>query len=245
MQPMKTTHTAIVGAAMVAVLVVALIAASETPSFVSKNVKAHIKSLATLWPPASEQSARIAEQVTSSTLIVLLSGLSFPVDPLHETVLIGRARVDDMIIQLELEPAKAMPTVSGSPPKLTEHAIGEDELYHVKVTLIDPRSNTRISHTSVVFQAVNEDNGRKVEAKLQPMWSRSGLHYALNSGLAGDGVYESKIIVGVPRFARDPRDQDRWVRPVTAKFDFRLAGAKLSEVAKVMERAGTEAGDDR
>ncbi len=230
---MKTTHSTIVGAASVVVLVVALTTALETPGFVTTNMKAH--NLATLWPPASEQSARFAQQVTSSTSIALLSGLSFPVDPAVAAVLIGRAHVDDMIIQLELEPAKAMPTVSGSPPILTEHAIGEDELYHVKVTLVDPRSNTRISDSTVVFRAVNVENGRNVEAELQPMWDRGGLHYAFNTGLAGDGVYESKIIVGVPRFARDPRDQDLWVRPVTAKFLFSLASAKLTEVAKAME----------
>jgi hypothetical protein len=67
------------------------------------------------------------------------------------------------------------------------------------------------------------------------MWGRSGLHYAVNSGLAGDGDYESKIIVDIPRFARDPRDRDLWVRPVTAKFLFSLASAKLTEVAKTME----------
>jgi uncharacterized protein involved in high-affinity Fe2+ transport len=144
-------------------------------------------------------------------------------------------RVEDMIIQLELEPAKGMPAVTGSPPKVTEHDVGEGELYHVKVTPIDPRTKTRIPYTSVTFQAVNKDNGRDVETELQPMWDRSGLHYAFNSGLAGDGDYESKVIIGVPTFARDPDYRERWLQPVAAKFHFTLAAGKLAEGSEVTE----------
>jgi len=144
-------------------------------------------------------------------------------------------RVEDMVIQLELEPAKAMPTVTGSPPKVTKHDVGEGELYHVKVIPIDPRSKKRIPYTSVIFQAFNKDNGREVKAELQPMWNHNGLHYAFNSGLGGDGAYESKVIVGVPTFARDPNDPDRWMQPVVAKFHFSLAGGKLTEMSEIME----------
>jgi hypothetical protein len=140
-----------------------------------------------------------------------------------------------MVIQLELEPAKAMPTVTGSPPKVTKHDVGEGELYHVKVIPIDPRSKKRIPYTSVIFQAFNKDNGREVKAELQPMWNHNGLHYAFNSGLGGDGAYESKVIVGVPTFARDPNDPDRWMQPVVAKFHFSLAGGKLIEMSEIME----------
>ncbi len=114
---------------------------------------------------------------------------------------------------------------------LSAMAIGAEALYHVKVTPIDPRSNARIPYTSVTFQAVNKDNGRDIEAELQPMWNRSGLHYAFNTGLSGDGVYQSKVIVGVPTFDRDPNYQDRWLQPVAAKFHFTLAGGRLTEVS--------------
>jgi uncharacterized protein involved in high-affinity Fe2+ transport len=87
----------------------------------------------------------------------------------------------------------------------------------------------------VTFQAVNKHNGRDVQAELQPMWNRSGLHYASNTGLAGDGAYESKVIVGVPTFARDPNYQERWLQPVAAKFHFSLTGGKLTEVSEIME----------
>ena len=137
-----------------------------------------------------------------------------------------------MIIQLELEPAAAISKVTGSPQESSEQAIGIGELYHVKVTPIDPRSKARIPYSKVTFEAVNKDNGRKIEGELQPMWDRGGLHYAFNSGLAGDGVYDSKVIVGVPTFARHPRYENLWMQPVAAKFHFRLAGATLSEVSE-------------
>jgi hypothetical protein len=227
---MKTAHTAAVAVA----LVMALFVAWKAPGFVIESPKAQATDLATPRASRFEQDSRSVPRVTSLTSTALISRFASPADPLSETVLIGRTRVEDMIIQLELEPAKAM-AAAGSPAELTEQGVGEGELYHVKVTPIDPRSNARIPYTSVTFQAFNKDNGREVEAELQPMWSRRGLHYAFNSGLAGDGVYESKVIVGVPTFARDPKYQDRWMQPVAAKFHFTLAGGKLTEGSEVME----------
>ena len=209
---MKTAHTA----AVAAVLVMALFVAWKAPGFVIESPKAEAKHLANPHSPAPEQNRRLVPRITSLTSTALISRFSSPADPLRETVLIGRTRVEDMIIQLELEPAKAMPAATGSPAELTEQGVGEGELYHVKVMPIDPRSNARIPYTTVTFQAFNKDNGREVEAEAQPMWNRSGLHYAFNSGLAGDGVHESKVIVGVPAFARDPIYQDRWMQPVAA-----------------------------
>lgn len=175
------------------------------------------------------------------------------VDATQKTVLIGRTLVGDMIIQLELEPARAMwmaMTASiqlemdqskgtwvllATPPKWSEHSVQEGELYHVAVKPIDPQSKTRIPYATVKFEALNRDNGRRVEGQLHPMWSGSGLHYALNSGLAGDGAYEATVSVGVPTFARDPKKKDRWMRAARAKFHFKLAGGKLTEVSQPME----------
>jgi uncharacterized protein involved in high-affinity Fe2+ transport len=228
---MKTAHAATVAAALIA----ALVAAWKAPGFDTESPKAQAKHMAAPQSPASEQNRKFVPRVTSLTSTALISRFSSPADPLSETVLIGRTRVEDMVIQLELEPGKAMPTVAGSPATLSDQGVGEDALYHVKVTPIDPRSKTRIPYTSVTFQAVNKDNGREVKGELQPMWNRSGLHYAFNSGLAGDGVYDSKVIVGVPTFAREPKYQDRWLQPVAAKFHFTLAGGKLTEGSEVME----------
>ena len=228
---MKTAHTAAVAAA----LAMALFVAWKAPGFVIEIPKAQATDLTTPRASRFEQDSRSVPRVTSLTSTALISRLASPADPLSETVLIGRTRVEDMIIQLELEPAKAMPAAAGSPAELTEQGVGEGDLYHVKVTTIDSRSNARIPYTSVTFQAFNKDNGREVAAEAQPMWNRSGLHYAFNSGLAGDGVYESKVIIGVPTFARDPKDRDRWMQPVAAKFHFTLAGGKLTEGSEVME----------
>ncbi len=224
---MKNVHIS----AVALTLAGALFITSKVPGFIIENLEAQANDLAALHPPVSEETVGFVPRVTSLTSTALISRFSSSADPQREMVLVGRTRFEDMVIQLELEPAKAMPTVKGSPPIVTEHDVGQDELYHIKVTPIDPRSMTRIPYSSVAFQAFNKDNGREVKAELQPMWSRSGLHYAFNSGLGGDGVYESKVIVGVPTFARDPNDPDRWMQPVAVKFHFRLVGGKLTEVS--------------
>ena len=228
---MKTAKKVTVAAALAAALLVAW----KAPGFIIESPRAQTKDLTAPRSATSEQAGKFIPRVTSRTSTALISRLSSSADSPPKTLLIGRTRVEDMIIQLELEPARAMSTVTGSPPKLVEHGVGEDELYHVMVTLIDPRSNTRIPYASVLFQAVNKDDVREVKAELQPMWSRTGLHYATNSGLAGDGVYDSKVIVGVPTFVRDPKDPDRWMQPVAAKFQFELIGAQLSEGLKPMD----------
>ena len=173
-----------------------------------------------------------------------------PLDPGQETVLVGRSLIKDMIIQLELEPAKPMRMAStatvqlelnGSsgkwevlttPASWGEHAVREGELYHVEVKPIDPQSKTRIPYAHITFQALNMDNKKEVHGNLHPMWGGSGLHYALNSGLAGDGFYLAKVTVGVPTFARSTQDGLRWMEPRTAKFHFKLVGGKLTEVSE-------------
>ena len=119
-----------------------------------------------------------------------------------------------------------------TPAKWAEHAIEKGELYHVEVKPIDPRSKTRIPYAEIKFKAVNKDTGKSVEDRLHPMWGGSGLHYAFNSGLAGDGTYEATVTVGVPTFARDIKDSGRWMQPATAKFHFKLLDGKLIEVSK-------------
>jgi hypothetical protein len=161
--------------------------------------------------------------------------LSAAEDATQKTVLIGRNLAGAMIVQLELEPAKGMWMKMGNPLKWTEHLVGPGELFHVEVKPIDPKSKTRISYAAVKFAAVNRDNGQKVEGKLHPMWGGSGLHYAMNSGLAGDGAYEATVTVDVPTFARDPKDKDRWMQPISTKFHFRLADGKLTEVSEPMD----------
>jgi hypothetical protein len=187
----------------------------------------------------------------------MVKALATPVDPGEQTVLIGRTLAEDMIIQLELEPAKGMwmaMTASiqlkmdqskgvwmllATPPMWSEQAVEKGDLYHVEVKPIDPTSKTRIPYAEVKFEALNRDNGRKVEGLLHPMWGGSGLHYAFNSGLAGDGVYEATVIVSVPTFARDIKESGRWMEPTSARFHFRLAEGKLTEVSEATAKTAS------
>jgi hypothetical protein len=165
----------------------------------------------------------------------LVKVLESAMDPTQETILVGRRPAGDMIIQFELEPAKAMWMAMGEPTQWTEHAPAPGEVYHVEVKPVDPHSNTRISYASVTFAAVNRDTGERVEGALHPMWGGSGLHYAMNSALAGDGTYEAVVTVGVPTFGRDSRNVELWREPTSAAFHFRLADGKLVEVSEPID----------
>lgn len=158
--------------------------------------------------------------------------LSVVEDDTRKTVRIGRNFVDNMIVIFELEPAKAMWMGTGTPPKWRERWVREGELFYVAVKPVDPKSRTRISYAEVKFSAVNRDNKGKVSGTLNPMWSDSGLHYSYKSALAGDGIYAVTITVGVPGFVRAPADTARWMKPVTSKFHFKLAGGKVTEVSE-------------
>jgi len=161
--------------------------------------------------------------------------LAAPADATRQTVLIGRALINnDMIIMFELEPAKPMWMQMGG--KWMEHAVGPGQQFHVEVKPIDPVSKTRISNADVKFEATNKSNGKTISADLHPMWGGSGLHYAVNDALAGDGVYEARITVAPPTFARDTRNKGLWMKPAQGSFHFKLVGGKLVEV--------TEPGDE-
>ena len=161
-----------------------------------------------------------------------VKALSPAEDATQKTVLIGRNVAADMVVIFELEPAKGMWMAMGNPPKWMEHPVGKGELFHVEVKPVDPKSKTRISYADVKFSAVNRDNKKKMSGTLHPMWGGSGLHYAVNSPLAGDGAYEATITVGVPAFSRASADKGMWMKPVTTKFHFKLAGGKLIEVTE-------------
>ena len=161
--------------------------------------------------------------------------LSAVEDATQKTVLIGRNLADNMIVVFELEAAKAMRMQMGDPLKWSEHPVGKGEIYHVEVKPVDPKSGTRISYAEVKFSAVNRDNKKEVAGTLHPMWGGSGLHYAANSPLAGDGTYETTITVGVPAFGRASADKDMWMKPVITKFHFKLTGGKVVEVSEPAE----------
>ncbi len=172
--------------------------------------------------PAAAQSAEPKVKV-----------LATPVDAskAEHGVLVGRASAGGMLIQMELERAKGMWMLMGNPAKWQEHSVLPGELYHVEAKPIDPKSKTRIPGAELTFAAINKDTGKKVKCSLHSMWGGSGLHYACNNGLAGDGTYEATVTVGVPTFVRG-MDDKRWMEPATGKFHFKLAKGKLTEVSE-------------
>lgn len=82
------------------------------------------------------------------------------------------------------------------------------------------------------FSAINKDNRKKVEGELLPMWGGSGLRYTMNSALAGNGVYEAHITVGVPALGRASSDKELWNKPAAATFHFKLKDDQLVEVTE-------------
>lgn len=161
--------------------------------------------------------------------------LSVAEDPTQKTVLIGRNAVDNMLVTFELEPAKSMWMQMSK--KWTEHPVSKGELYHVEVKPVDPKSLTRIPYAEVTFSALNRDNKKRVSGTLHPMWGGSGLHYAANSPLAGDGTYETTITVGTPAFGRASADKDLWAKSVTTSFHFKLKSGRVVEVSEPVAEA--------
>lgn len=158
--------------------------------------------------------------------------LAAPEDPRQKTILVGRSEVAGVIIQFEIEPATTMLMPMGTPPKLIEHAPAAGEVYHLEVKPIDPRSKTRISYATVVFEATNRDIGKSLKGELHPMWGGSGLHYALNSTLLGDGAYDFVITIQPPTFSRALKDRTLFSAPAVARFYFKLKGGALTEVSE-------------
>lgn len=158
--------------------------------------------------------------------------LATPEDPTKKTILVGRSEAAGMVIQFELEPATTMIMLVGTPLKPMEHAPAAGEIYHVEVKPIDPRSKTRIPYAHVVFEAANNDTGKSLKGELHPMWGSSGLHYAMNSALLGDGAYTATITVHTPTFGRSPNDRNLFVAPAVARFHFKLKNRVLTEVSE-------------
>lgn len=153
-------------------------------------------------------------------------------DPLKKAVLVGRATVDNMIFQLELEGSEAMWMPMGQPPTWGVHSPAANERFHVELKLTDPRSKTRIPYANVSFAATNTQAGTTMALPLHPMWGASGLHYSANSALLGDGSYAATVTVDVPTFQREMKDKDLWSKAVSARFHFKLENGLVTEVSQ-------------
>lgn len=175
-----------------------------------------------------------AQQAAAPKVKVLVA----PEDPRQKTILVGRAEAGGMIIQFEIEPTSTMFMPTGNPPKMVQHAPAAGEVYHLEVKPIDPRSKTRISYATVTFTATNRDNRKTLKGSLHPMWGGSGLHYALNSPLAGDGIYDFTVTIHPPAFSRSSKDKDLFASPVAARFHFRLKDGALIEVSEPIPTPG-------
>lgn len=146
-------------------------------------------------------------------------------DPTKETVLIGVNEAGGMMIKLEIEPAQSMfMQMHGT---WTEMKPSKGEIHHFEVKPEDPGSKTRLPYASVKFRAVNTTTGKAVENELHPMWGGSGLHYAANGALPGDGVYVAEVTVGPPTFARGPKNKETWRKPVRTEFRFNMKKGQI------------------
>lgn len=164
--------------------------------------------------------------------------LAAPEDPRQKTILVGRAESARMIIQFEIEPTKSMWMSSRNPSRRDEHRAQADEHYHVEVKPIDPASKSRIPFTRVSVAAINRTTGKEASFFLHPMWGSSGLHYAANSSLMGDGTYVATVTVEMPVFARDDKTKDLWLEPVVVVFHFKLKDGALIEVSEPLPLPG-------
>ncbi len=151
------------------------------------------------------------------------------VDPSQVEQRVGYQTVDGRIVQLILEPSKDMWMLMDN--MWMQMFVQSSEKFHVEVKVTDPISKTRIPHSKIQFYAKNITTNATVDKELHPMWGGSGLHYAINHGLFGDGDYEAKITLEVPRFARSMEDKDKWMGTKDTMFYFRIKGDKLTHVS--------------
>lgn len=158
---------------------------------------------------------------TTATVAVAAEGK----DPAKETVLIGVKEAGGMSIKLEIEPAQAMyMPMHGSWMEMKPE---KGEIYHFEVKPEDPGSKTRLSYAVVKFRAVNTSNGKVVEKELHPMWGGSGLHYAGNGALPGDGAYTATVTVEPPTFARGPKNKDMWRNSTQVELRFTMRKGRV------------------
>lgn len=181
---------------------------------------------------AAQNSQKIQKSAAAQLAEPKVEKLAVAADPLKKAVLIGRVAAGDMLFQLELEGSEPMWMQMGNPPTWAEHQPADDERYHVELKLTDPKSKTRIPYANINFSATNKETGKTINLPLPPMWGSSGLHYSANSALLGDGSYAATVTVDVPTFQRELKDKDLWSKPVSARFHFKLAGGKLTEVSQ-------------
>lgn len=154
-------------------------------------------------------------------------------DPSKNTVLIGSKIVDNMRLKVEFEPSKGM--YMNMNDKWMTMNPAEDDLYHLEVKLEDPYSNTRIPNSSVKLFVTKESTEETISYDLHPMWGGSGLHYADNGKLMGDGNYNLTVLANAPTFVRGDSNKDLWLEAISADFKFSIENGIITSEADVNE----------
>lgn len=138
---------------------------------------------------------------------------------------VGYNEVDGRIVSLTLEPSKAMKMwmeMDGMWMWMEMTPTAAQNL-HYEVKITDPGSQTRIPHSRVDISIENVSTGASFARELHSMWGGSGLHYAINEGLIGDGMYHAIVTLEEPKFARSIGDKDKWKGSVSTEFHFEVA----------------------
>ncbi len=158
-------------------------------------------------------------------------------NPSEHGVLVGSKIVDNMRIQLEMEPSKGM---FMPPIWMWMGTMGKP--YHMEVKLEDPYSETRISNSEVRLTITKVTTGAELSSDiLHPMWGGSGLHYAINGyAMNGspleDGEYLAKVTANPPQFMRGESNKHLWTAPISADFRFQIRKGNILSNSVVVER---------
>lgn len=153
-------------------------------------------------------------------------------DPSKEGVLIGLKTVDKMNIKVEFEPSKGMHMLMNG--KWMDMNPAKDEPYHLEIKLEDPYSKTRISNSDIKL-TITKSTGETADYDLHPMWGSSGLHYADNGKLMGDGDYVVTVLANAPTFVRGSANKDLWINPISTDFEFSIKDGIITSEPDVSE----------
>jgi uncharacterized protein involved in high-affinity Fe2+ transport len=147
-------------------------------------------------------------------------------------VLLGSKIVDNMRIIFEMEPAKGMWMLMGGEWKWMG-TMGKP--YHFEVKLEDPYSETRISYSDVTLTLTKVTDGESQSFDLHPMWGGSGLHYARNGDVMGDGQYVATVVATPPEFMRGETNKHLWMDPISVDFRFQIRDGEILSGSVVTE----------
>jgi len=153
-----------------------------------------------------------------------------------KTIRVGKLVVQGMAISVELEAPKVMQMMmkgmggmggaggmggmGGMEEWKTYRPKAGALTHHLTVVLAHPESGKHIPAAKVSASIVNKKTGKTIEKKLPPMFGKS-LIYGANIFLK-PGKYDMIVKVGPPRLMRVEGAINKWMKPIQAKFSFRV-----------------------